>query len=603
MKTSAQRIEDIDAVQIEHRSFELNLRLANAETRTVDASVSSEEPYVRAWGIEILDHTQDSVDLSRARKKLSLLLHHDQTKIIGVAENFRLIDKRLYATLRFGKSQEAEEAWTDVQEGVLRHISVGYTIETLKHEGGETYRALRWSPHEVSVVAIPADVTVGIGRSTSFERLTSMTQENNKPPIVNTARADAARVADILAIARRFNAFEDAETAIRDGATVQQFQERMLEAIGSPNGTVPRNNSMNSVGLSHENTAEADALKGYSLGRAVAAMVTGSWDGAGREREISQELSRRSGRKTDGVFIPSTALLQRATMVAAGNNLVGTEHMPDAFIDALVPFSVVLLAGATRMTGLTQNASIPRCTGLPTAAWIAEDAPPGESNSAYDAVTLSPKQCSAQARYSKKLLVQSLPSVEELLRKDLTGQIARAIDLGAIMGTGAVNQPRGVLNVAGVGNVALGVNGLAPSWDMIVDLLGEVAIDNAMGGTLGYVSNTKVMTKLQKTSRQTGGTEGNYILAESTDKLNGFKSFWSNQVPRTLTKGTSNGICSAMIFGNWADLLIGEWGMIDLTVDPYTDGAKGNVMIYAHSFVDIAVRHPESFAICTDILA
>ena len=602
MNHIAQRIEDRDSTTIEHRSFELNLRLANTDARTVEASVSSEEPYTRPWGVEILDHGPGSVDLSRARKKLSLLLHHDQTKIIGVAENFRLIDKRLHATLRFGKSQEADEAWTDVQEGVLRHISVGYTIETLNHEGGDTYRALRWSPHEVSVVAIPADVTVGIGRSTSFERIKTMTTPNNQPAVI-TAKADAARVADILAIARQFNAYEDAESAIRENVTVQAFQSRILDAMGARTASAGQTNNANSVGFSAASAAEAKALKGYSLGRAVSAMITGSWDDAGHEREISQELSRRSGRKTDGVFIPSNALLQRATMVTASNNLVGTEHMDGAFIDALVPSSVTMAAGATRLPGLNQNASIPRATGLPTASWVAEDTAPGESNSTYDAVTLGPKQCSAQVRYSKKLLVQALPGIEELMRKDITGQIARAIDLAAITGAGSSNQPRGILATSGVGAVAIGANGGAIQWAHIVDLLGEVALDNANVGSLGYVSNTKVMTTLQKTAKQSGGTEGNYILGESTAKLNGFSSYWSNQVPRTLVKGTSGAVCSAMIFGNWADLLIGEWGMMDLTVDPYTDGAKGNVMVYCHAFVDIAVRHPESFAACVDILA
>ncbi len=118
------------------------------------------------------------------------------------------------------------------------------------------------------------------------------------------------------------------------------------------------------------------------------------------------------------------------------------------------------------------------------------------------------------------------------------------------------------------------------------------------------LTNSKVRGRLKQTQRFSG-TNGDAVWADGQNGFglrNGYRAGVSNQVPGNLTKGTRSGVCSAIIFGNWADLLIGEWGGVDLIVDPYSDSQKGNVRIVAHAFVDVGVRHPESFAAMLDML-
>ena len=599
-----------DAIQIggfETRSLHLDTRSARDGERTIRATFSSEDPYQRDWGIEILSHSREAVNMERASQGLSLLLHHDVTRIVGTAENIHLSDGKLKCTLRFGKSPEAETTWQDVVGGTLKYMSVGYHIDKLEFEGTNAdgigiYRATRWTPYEASIVAVPADATVGIGRSTSFHGKSKMTHVT---PVAATAAppppsSEAERVAGILSLGRRFNVLDLAESAIREGATVADFNGRLLDNLSRlQSGNPPTSASGRFLPSSR---SESDLHKSFSLGKAIAAAISGNWDNAGLEREVSQDLAKRSGRTPQGMYVPSMALMSRAAMtVGNSGSLVGTELAENLFVESLTPITAVLAAGATKLNGLVGDVSIPRRITSPSAAWSQEDTTITEGASTFGNINMNPKQCSARVSYSKKLLVQSMPGIENLMRDDISRQIALAIDAAAIKGAGASNEPQGILSTTGIGLVSLGTNGAAPTWDMVVDLVKEVAIDNALDGSLAYIGNTSVMTKMQKTPKQSSGVEGNFILGDATDRLNGFKAFWSNQMPANLTKGSGTNL-SATIFGNWADLLIGEWGALDIIVDPFSDGPKGNVRIYAHAFVDIVVRRAQSFAACVDII-
>ena len=170
--------EEIEAAPIEEerfsrdkmstRSIAADNEVVDQATRRVKIAVSSEAPVERSFGIEILDHNEGSVDLSFLNSgRAPLLLDHDPTKQIGVIESANLDGsaRRLRATVRFGKNGLAEEVFGDVTDGIRGNISVGYQINKMDKEGRETYRATSWTPMEVSVVSIPADRTVGVGRS------------------------------------------------------------------------------------------------------------------------------------------------------------------------------------------------------------------------------------------------------------------------------------------------------------------------------------------------------------------------------------------------------------------------------------------------------
>ena len=132
--------------------------------------------------------------------------------------------------------------------------------------------------------------------------------------------------------------------------------------------------------------------------------------------------------------------------------------------------------------------------------------------------------------------------------------------------------------------------------DEMVQMMAE-EVANADVGTMGYLTNAKVRGKLKQTSKVSG--QNGFIWEAGNTPVNGYMAGVSNQVPSNLTKGTGTDL-SAVIFGAWADLLIGQWGGIDLIVDDVTEAAKGNVRLVAHSEWDIAVRHAESFAAIQD---
>ncbi|MEO8501894.1 MAG: phage major capsid protein, partial [Vicinamibacteria bacterium] len=228
-----------------------------------------------------------------------------------------------------------------------------------------------------------------------------------------------------------------------------------------------------------------------------------------------------------------------------------------------------------------------------------------EAQQVVGQVLMSPKTVGAFTDISRRLLAQSSIDVEAFVRNDLAQVLAIAMDLAALHGTGASNQPTGVALTAGIGAVFAGgaanngvnANGIAPVWADVVNLETAVAVANADVGRLGYITNPKVRGKLKQTQMA-----ANLPFIWQGKELNGYPTFVSSQVRSDITKG-SNTTLSAMFFGNWADLIIGMWGALDVLVDPYTGGTSGTVRIVELQDVDIAVRHPASFALCQDMLA
>jgi HK97 family phage major capsid protein len=187
--------------------------------------------------------------------------------------------------------------------------------------------------------------------------------------------------------------------------------------------------------------------------------------------------------------------------------------------------------------------------------------------------------------YSKQLLAQSSLDIEQFVRNDLASILAIAQDLAAIDGSGSSNQPTGIFNTTGVGTFTTEAN----NYKNVVYLEREVSVDNALTGNLAYVTNSKLIAKF-KTSEKATNT-GQFVYQDGM--VNGYPCYMSNQVPATYSTNSKSGI----IFGNWADLLIGNWNGLDIVVDPYTSAANRQVRLVTSMFTDIAVRHAQSFAI------
>lgn len=332
----------------------------------------------------------------------------------------------------------------------------------------------------------------------------------------------------------------------------------------------------------------------YNLIRAVAAVASGDWSQAGYEREVSQELAHRSGRNPRGLYVPFAALQTRTLTTAGGSGaaLVPAEHHSE-LIDILRPAARVIEMGATVMSGLVGNVDIPRQNASATGAWIAEDDAVSPSDLGFDSVVLTPKTIGSMTQWSRRMLIQSVPQIEDIARRDLVAVIGRAIDQAALHGLGNTNQPTGLYAAANVNSVAMGG---VPTFGKLVDMVAEVAKDNALTGRLGFITTPGMAAKLAQTVIA-ASTDTSMIWSGSLNDgmLAGEKAIATNQALATLGAGSEH----SLIFGNFAELAVGLFSSIDLLVDPYTYADRGRVRLTAFCDCDIAVRHGQSFCKAT----
>ena len=586
----------------------------NDKSRTVEATLSSETPVFRqGLGNEVLMHTPEAVDLSR--EPLPLITSHDhQNTPVGVVENLRLAGRKLRGTLRFGAGERASELWEDVKTGIVRSLSIGYSILDYTQDG-DTFRVTSWQPHEISIVSVPADILAVIGRS--FQRTTNnfsieenfMNENTEAAESSNSmsrsqrraeAREESGRLQEVRDIITTGEGYKQTDLAARfvmEGKTLEQFRQALLEKMSTPTRDLGVWSDMS-----------RGERKTFSITRAVMAQLDIGWGlkNAGLEREVSESLAQQRGKPARGFLIPQEAFqtMKRDLSVGtttAGGHLVQTDVMGDQFIDLLRARSLVIEMGARVIAGLTGSVAIPRKTSGTVGEWIAEGSSATESNPAFDQVTLTPKSVSGFIDVTRKLLLQGSLDVESLVKNDLAAALATAIDAAAINGSGTAPTPRGILNTSGIGDVAGGTNGLAPTWAHIVALESAVANANADLGSLGYLTNSKVRGKL-KTVEKAAST-GIFVWGDNAlAPLNGYRAGTSNNVPSNLTKGTSSGVCSAIVFGNFADLIVGLWSGVDLLVDQFTLGTSGGVRVVAFQDCDIAIRNAASFAAMKDSL-
>lgn len=633
------------------------IRMVHAEERAVDLAFSSTQPVDRFFGIEVLSHERSAVRLARLLDGAALLHNHDWDRQIGVVESARIDrDGRGRARVRFGRGAQAEEIWRDVLDGVRRHVSVGYTIHGVRVEKREGEPDLvtvtDWEPFEISIVSVPADTQVGIGRAAAkapedraaprvdpagqmqTARGSDMEKvlRNDKGDLVRAkvdkdgkitevlevierageAQAAAAsrareeerqRVSRLQEMGRTYDApAELIEQHVRDGSAPETLQGALLEHLanrGRQQTNVPANAS---IGLTDAETRQ------YSLFRAIRAQIPGASraeiEAASFERECSEAAAQHYGRQARGFLVPHEVLTRAfntggAPNVPAGSqsggNIVATTLLAQSFIDMLRNRTTIMQLGQP-MTGLVGNVEIPKQTGGSGHYWLGEGEDAGEGVPTIGQIALTPRTIAAFTDLSRKLIIQSTPDAEGLVRRDLAAALALGIDLAGYYGSGADNQPRGIASTGGINAVDFGTDGAGagtgqmPTWEEIVQLETEIAADNADVANMAYVVNATMRGHL-KTTQKFAGTSGAPIW-ETNGTVNGYRAEVTNQI-----------INGDVIFGNFADLIVGVWGGLDITVDPYSLSRSGGVRIVMFQDVDFVVRRPESFALGRDATA
>jgi HK97 family phage major capsid protein len=336
----------------------------------------------------------------------------------------------------------------------------------------------------------------------------------------------------------------------------------------------------------------ADLERRFRVGKAIAEMSEhGRMTGA--EGEYAAE--HRSGRP-GAIAMPVGVFLgerRAVTTGGSGGNLVATELGP--MIDRLRPSLAVEAMGATVLSGLTSNLDLPRLTGSGSAGWVAEHGGATRSDATFDKVSMGPKTVAAEYELSRRMMIQAT-QIETILRADIGFLLAQALDGAAIKGGGA-NEPVGILGTAGVPVVAIGANGGALALDVTADMIG--AIDAAdVNGARGFLTNAKVRKAAMKLKDGQNRPYGVPAVFHNEPVT------FSNQVPGNLAKGTGTNL-SALIYGAWADLVIGYWSTVDIVVNPYHAdvASKGGALLHAFLDADIALRHGESFVVSKDVVA
>lgn len=363
-------------------------------------------------------------------------------------------------------------------------------------------------------------------------------------------------------------------------------------------------------------TEERDLSK-YSFIKVLRSQCPNVFDEklAGLELEMHQEAKNEArtahGKEITGIGVPVMILRrwnrnpEKRDMTAGTTTEGGFFRQTDVSSDIVMPLRnrlVTAQAGAQFLTGLVGQVDIPTNGGV-SAAWAStENATATESTPTIGRRQLLAKRLAGTSDLSVQLLRQVSWDVESMVRNDYMLAMAVALDLAAINGSGSSGQPTGILGTAGIGSVAGGTNGLAPTLAHIAQLEEEVAIDNADLGTLSYITNPKVRRKLKTTTVDTGSGVFVWDQRDLNNPLNGYRALITNNVPSNLTKGTSNGVCSAILFGNFNDLIIGMWGGMDVMSNPYTKAKEGLVEVIGNMYADVAVRRPESFAAMLDAL-
>ena len=605
---------------MENRSFRacnISSGKIDEEKRTVDISFSSEEAVERSWGMEILDHSEGSADLSRLNNNAAVFIDHDGDQI-GVVKsaNINSNEKRGYATIKFSKSVRGQEVFQDIIDGIRTNISFGYVIdrESMEKESDRTFRVRRWTPYEISVVGIPADATIGIGRS-SAAKIETKTEEvpeiqevkkeeiklEIKEEVFKMSEVDNGkkRVDEIFAIAEKHpELMKEARDAVRNDMSLEDFQKLTIERL-YPNAKKVE------VPATVKPILDAKESKRYSVMNVIRSQAFGDPSIAGFEREVSQELAKKSGRTPKGIMIPNEAMATRAytdglnvTNDADGGYSVATELKADSLIPLLRNRMVCLEAGVNVMSGLVGDIVIPKQTGGATCYWAAEGSGASISKAQFGTVSLSPSLLTAYSKFTRSMLLQSSIGVEELVKSDLNAVRALELDRAILKGSGSGAEPEGIITNSSVATVALGTNGAAFTFAKIVDMESAVAANNADVGSLAYIFNAKTRGKLKTTEKASNTAQ---FIWEPGNTVNGYRAFVTNQLPSNLTKAAGSAL-SCAVFGNFNDVILGTWGGIDVLVNPYEEAASGGFLVYIYQNVDIQLRHTESFVKVVDIV-
>lgn len=418
-------------------------------------------------------------------------------------------------------------------------------------------------------------------------------RERQRHADIDTLTSKVAHLIDATELAHQFK---------DSGRSAADFNQAIITRLGDvrqPVVSMPNPNQA-LVGMS------AKEIQEFSILRMVDAQMTGNWDHAGLERAASEAVAAKLGRRPNGNFVPYDVLafnpmaMKREVVSATSAGVIGTNLMAGSFIELMRANSIVAQMGCTMLPGLVGNVDIPRQVAANSATWINNETYSGNASTTptHTALSLTPKTLRIRTDISRKMLKQSTPAVEMLVRGDIAATAGLAIDAAAVNGTGADGQPQGIMGANGVAVVSIGATGGPLLWAHLIAM--ETALGNhkRLGG-MAYLTNSATVGSMKQTPKHETAFVGGFLLEDG--KCNGYPLLESNTVPSDLTKSTGSDL-SAIIFGAWPALVVGLWGGLDLEADKTTLGDRGGLVLRGFQDVDLGLRYTGAFSTVVDVV-
>lgn len=433
------------------------------------------------------------------------------------------------------------------------------------------------------------------------EKKTVTTDTREIEKTVSAVEMEKRRVKSIENLCRMNKLDEKYERMfVGQGLSIDDVGDEILKIIEERGKHNPQ--SVAKLGLGNRETEQ------FSLIRAIQACAAQNWHNAPFELECSQAVAKRMNRVADPqrFYVPFEVLhrplseegrqevaarmsrkgQRDLTVLSSGGGgyLVGTDNV--GFIDLLRNRSVAFRMGARRLSGLTNNITIPGMSVAGTPYWLASESTAAtESQQTFTQLPLSPKTCAAYTEISRQLLLQSTPGAEGIVTDDLAQVVATAADLAVLDGAGSGGEPQGLIG-AGIGSVSAG----SLSYDSILDFQVDLATANVMPSAGGYVTTPSV-AKLAMSRARFSNTDTPLWTGNIWDGMvSGFPAMSSNQMPS-----------AKMLFGDWQEVVVAEWGVLEVEVNPYADFKAGIVGVRCMYSLDVGVRRLYAFSVMDTI--
>ncbi|WP_261451833.1 phage major capsid protein [Serratia liquefaciens] len=520
-------------------------------------------------------HGIENVDLTRLNDGAALLFNHKFDEHIGKVESASIdVDKIGRALVRFSSVGSGAEKFNMVREGILEKVSVGYEILDYEIQDSDLI-VTRWMPFEISMVSVPADPSIGIGRSleanydktvvevdleNTDEVLVEIdTSESNKvdevlvdneldeviidnetPESINN---EEERIAEINGIGRAFNM--DVTTAIANGVSVDEFKRQVNE---KENINIKDDNNMNKL---------------TELLRSISGGTIESIKGSNGYEVESADLVRGFNATRAGVTTVTAAPITQTTVLYG------------SFVDALYGESVLAnFPNVQRFTGLTSNISIPKLGADFTTSFgfVTENGTSPEVDPAFTSILMKPQTFTGSVPLSRQVLA-SCPQVE--------GIVANSIVRGSAQKLEQMILAKIVTDATAAGHVK---EVAAFTYDDLVELQGEIADEGVPFGNIAAVMSPGVKATLRTTLRGTN-TAAVYLFDDGM--LAGIPAYDSKVLSGN----------EYVIIGDFGNLAIAEWNTMSVDYDDTTYRSKGASVVRVWADIDFVLTRPEAFRV------